>query len=362
MPFPTEVYDDNHVNGNTTSRNWVFTLFHYTWDMVLLLLDTTCRGIVFQEEVAPTTGHRHLQGFVRFNKGISKAQAFKALTHDNADMSHLWLRRSVAPAEAVAYCQKGETRDGECWSEGDLEFAQGKSSELRECAELIQSGCSIRDAAREYPLQFLLHDRGFTALRGISLEDSVPLFRTVKVYVLYGPSGVGKTRASYGFDAGLYKLDRASSTGVWFDGYDGQPTLLLDDFYGWIPYSQLLNLLDGYRCRLDVKGAHTYAAWNTVILTSNEPPEEWYSKAFPNGCPPALARRITAAYACSADTTLDSLLAFLRGELVGRAVSGVAPGGAVSGAFRASSAPSEFPGRSPRSGSHGRLHVDLTKD
>lgn len=355
MPWNESSFDAIE-SADKRSRNYVFTLFHYTWEMVLFLLACQCRGIIFQEEVCPTTHQRHLQGFVRFSTSITKHQAFEILAGQE-DMRHLWLRRAIAPAAAVAYCQKGETRDGECYQEGDLEFAQGKSSELRECADLLADGASIRETARNYPLQFLLHDRGISALRGLVLEESVPLFRAVQVLVLYGPSGVGKTRASYWYDSGLYKLDRASSTGVWFDGYDGQSTLLLDDFYGWIPYSQLLNLLDGYRCRLDVKGTHSFAAWNTVIITSNESPEEWYRKAFPNGCPPALARRITRAYELSNDTTQARILAFLAGDIEGRRVLPAPVGGATSGAFR--SATFAAPGPYPRLESP---HVTLNMD
>lgn len=337
MPLPADVYDDTDAGPARTSRNWVFTLFHYTWEMVCALLDANVRGIIFQEEVCPSSGHRHLQGFARFEKGVNKRQAFNALAN-REDMRHMWLRIAVAPKAAVEYCRKGETRDGETWEEGDLEFTQGKSSELREAVDMLTTGSSLRAAALEYPQQFLLHDRGFQALRSVILRSQVPNFRTVSVFVLYGYSGAGKTRAAYEYDGGLYKLDRASSTGVWFDHYDGESTLLLDDFYGWIPYSQLLNLLDGYPVRLDVKGNHTWANWTTVIITSNEPPEEWYRKAFPNGCPPALARRITRAYAVSADTSRVSLLSFLRGDAdFGRAVPAVAPGGATSGAFRSAS-------------------------
>lgn len=321
MPLPSNTYDDAEPHHARASRNWVFTLFHYTWEMVCALLDAPVRGIIFQEEVCPTTGHRHLQGFARFKKGVTKRQAYTALA-SREDMAHLWLRFSIAPAAAVEYCRKGETRDGETWEEGDLEFTQGKSNRMSECIAMLMEGASLRDATLEYPEQFFLHDRGFAKLRAQVLRDTVPLWRSVHVYVLYGRSGAGKTRAAYEYCPGLYKLDRASSTGVWFDGYDGETTLLLDDFYGWVPYSQLLNLLDGYHCRLDIKGAFAYAAWSTVIITSNTPPTEWYRKIFPSGVPPALARRITAAYECTDDTDHNDLVSFLRGRLEGHAVVG----------------------------------------
>lgn len=341
MPLPGDYYDDAEPDPARTSRNWVFTLFHYTWEMVCALLDASVRGIVFQEEVCPTTGHRHLQGFCRFKKGVTKRQAYAALT-TGPDMAHLWLRPARAPAAAVEYCRKGETRDGETWEEGDLEFTQGKSNRMIEAVDMLMEGHRIGEVTLEYPEQFFLHDRGFQSLRAQVLCRAIPTWRPVRVLVLYGHSGVGKTRAAYEYDAGLYSLARGTAGTVWFSHYDGESTLLLDDFYGWIPYSELLTLFDGYRRRLDTKGGHSYGAWTTVIVTSNDPPEAWYNKLFPSGCPPALARRITAAYHVTADTDPANLTAFLRGELGGHAVVGHP--NAAAPRFEPTSDPSFFPG------------------
>ena len=61
-------------------------------------------------------------------------------------------------------------------------------------------------------------------------------------------------------------------------GYMGEKTVLIDDFYGQIPFAELLNILDGHRLQLNVKGSHAYAAFDTVIITSNESPLDWYPR------------------------------------------------------------------------------------
>lgn len=347
MPLPGDNYEHAEPAASRASRNWVFTLFHYTWEMVCALLDASVRGIIFQEEVCPTTGHRHLQGFARFKKGVTKAQAYGTLA-SRADMAHLWLRPAIAPAAAVEYCRKGETRDGETWEEGDLEFTQGKSNRMIECVNMLMEGARIGEVAREYPEQYFLHARGFEALRAQVNLSTIPAWRTVSVYVIHGRSGAGKTRAAYQHDPGLYQLARGSTDACWFNGYDGQATLLLDDFYGWIRYSELLHLLDGYPYRLDIKGGFAYANWTTVIITSNDPPEGWYSRAFPSGVPPALARRITSSYFVDGDTTYDDLAAFLRGGVGGYPVIGHPE--AAAPRFNEHCDPVFFPGARDRAG------------
>lgn len=87
-----------------------------------------------------------------------------------------------------------------------------------------------------------------------------------------------------------YILDQAER--VWFDGYEGEPRLVIDDFYGWIKYGMLLRILDGHQFRGEVKGGHIYGHWTTVIITSNKRPDEWYK----DGLTPALARRINEVW------------------------------------------------------------------
>lgn len=83
-----------------------------------------------------------------------------------------------------------------------------------------------------------------------------------------------------------------ASTPEWWDGYDGEETLLIDEFYGQLKVSRMLALLDGYQCRLPVKGNFTYAQWTKVYITSNTKASEWYTN-IPVQVSDALQRRIS---------------------------------------------------------------------
>jgi hypothetical protein len=65
----------------------------------------------------------------------------------------------------------------------------------------------------------------------------------------------------------------------WWDGYDGEKSILIDEYDNQIPITRLLNLLDGYHLRLPVKGGFTYAAWTKVIITTNLNPLELHPNA-----------------------------------------------------------------------------------
>jgi hypothetical protein len=82
-----------------------------------------------------------------------------------------------------------------------------------------------------------------------------------------------------------------SNQTCWFDGYEGEGTLVLDEFRCQIKCSKMLRILDGHQLRLDTKGGHTHANWTNVVITTNFPPEEWYPGLNPRHRD-ALSRRI----------------------------------------------------------------------
>lgn len=131
--------------------------------------------------------------------------------------------------------------------------------------------------------QLLPNIRALERYKQLSLR---PLNRNVKVITLIGAPGTGKSRWAYDNYPDLY----SKPEGQWFDGYTGQKTLLLDDFYGDIPYSQLLKVLDRYPLQVPIKGGFVHAQWDTVIITSNKQPEFWYPEIT------ALKRRITESH------------------------------------------------------------------
>lgn len=240
------------------------------------------RYAIAQVEKCPKTGRYHIQGYVEFNKKIT-TKKFKEDMIDNT--IHLEVRRGTK-AQAKAYCSKEETRVCGPMEIGKL-IGQGKRTDLDELIDNLSDIDNIKDIAKRHPKQFILYSRGIKQYMDLIYEPEK--WRQLTVNVLWGDTGVGKTKQVFdecGTD--LYKLDYSNS--LWWDGYNGQKNLLIDDFYGWIKYGHLLNILDGYPLRLEVKGGFTSARFTKVWITSNKHPSEWYS----TGMTPALERRLTS--------------------------------------------------------------------
>lgn len=276
----------NEVAGNTippprSSRSFCFTAYDTP-----TLTHPYIRYAVYQKEICPITKKLHYQGYLE----LTMPEKLSWLKKYISETAHFERRRGTRD-EARNYCMKQESQ-----AEPPVEFGtwikgQGNRSDLSEIAEEIKNGATELDIVDNFPETYIKFCRGLKAVYEIRAKANTNNFRNLEVIILWGEAGVGKTRFVYDHEpiSKIYKLD-CNSEAMWFDGYSQEPVLLLDDFYGNIKYSYLLNLLDIYPLRLPIKCGHTYANWNKVYITSNKPPEQWYS----TGYTAALRRRITS--------------------------------------------------------------------
>lgn len=117
----------------------------------------------------------------------------------------------------------------------------------------------------------------------------------MSVIVYYGRTGAGKTRAVYD------NLPNPESIyvhpgGSWFDGYDGQPIVLFDDFGGSeFKLQYFLKLLDRYPMQVPIKGGFVNFCPHEIYITSNLNPNDWYRNANAEHVR-AMFRRITFSF------------------------------------------------------------------
>lgn len=230
--------------------------------------------MVYGLEVGAT---EHLQGYLELTCS-QRVTLLKQLL----PRIHYEHRRGTA-LQAANYCKK----DGLYFEFGEM-TRQGKRTDLQDLVKAARSSGSLYDTWLVAP-SVSTHMQFYKALRSEWLLLDAPAWRDLKVRVFVGPTGTGKTREAMATmeREKTYLLDIGHK--VWFDGYTSQEHLVIDDFYGWITYGFLLRLLDGYPCRLEIKGGFVSARWTLVTITSNKPYLDWYSQRDLS----ALERRIT---------------------------------------------------------------------
>lgn len=259
-------------------KRYVFTINNPTFEdycaVVEFCTTSNCCYAVVGEEVGEK-GTPHLQGFVNL-RCKQRPKRLEELLGGRA-----W----ISPARGSdldnkAYCQK-ERPYLEC---GEPQ-RQGQRSDLRDAVTALDEGMSLCDVARKWPVQYVMFGRGLQSY--VTLTSNRQRDWKTEVIILIGPPGCGKSRWAWEFEspAKYYK-----ARGKWWDGYDGHETVVMDDFYGWLPYDDMLRICDRYPLRVETKGGSTQFLAKHVIVTSNRPPEEWYKEQYDQQ---ALYRRIT---------------------------------------------------------------------
>lgn len=109
---------------------------------------------------------------------------------------------------------------------------------------------------------------------------------SMEVIVITGPTGTGKSRYAMDTYPGAYWKPNSK----WWDGYMGQEDIIIDEFYGWLPWSFFLALLDRYPLICETKGGHVQMTAKRIVICSNQDPRLWYQKV--NNFP-ALQRRVS---------------------------------------------------------------------
>jgi len=104
-------------------------------------------------------------------------------------------------------------------------------------------------------------------------------FIDTKVVWVVGPTGCGKSAgARYQYPNIFNVMVPRPGGQLWFDGYEGENEILLDDFDGSIDFRLLLRMTDIYAMRVEIKGGRVERNWHVVIITSNKMPGTCYEK------------------------------------------------------------------------------------
>lgn len=199
---------------------------------------------------------------------------------------------------SLAYVQKDDTRvpDENPLVKGKISPGpgQGHRSDLEALRARILDGDETVDQLIMEDSTAWRHGRMVGDLVGA--RDRARLgadLRDVQVRVIYGDTGTGKTRAAL---EGLRRLGSVCRVTHWggagvFDGYDGHDGLILDEFAGQAPITELLTWLDVYPVDLPARYRARPASFSRVVLCTNAAPWTWYPEA-PKVQRAALARRL----------------------------------------------------------------------
>jgi len=265
-----------------SSKYWCFT-----WNNPLTKILDMPRGgtyLVWQVEKGES-GTIHLQGYVEWKCVKTIVQCHKWLPH-----AAFFVRRGTAE-QASAYCKKEDRLEGP-WEIGEISLEksiQGKRLDLVEFKE----HCPVKSRAwmlNHYPVEMCRFWRLYDGL--VEGYSPKPVGKR-NVILCYGEPGTGKTAFARSLCPAEDMCVIPVSKDMWFDGVQGARVCVLDDFTGAFKLQDVLRLLHEYPERVARKGGFTWWNPDTVVLTSNVHPMEWYDWTGREVQREALGRRFT---------------------------------------------------------------------
>lgn len=216
-------------------------------------------------EVCPKTGNLHYQGYIELDNPVT------IVTLKTAFPSTHWEIRRGNCIDARNYCRK----EGLWIEAGSIsDPQQGKRTDLDTVRAMALSGVDMRDIVTSA-----------TSFQAIRMAEKIREYVTprrsfvpvVKWY--WGATGTGKTRlaiqeaTAIGGDG--YWI--SGKTLRWWQGYDRQSCVIIDDFRGdFCTFHELLRILDRYPYTVEVKGGSRELVATHMWITCPHPPTTAY--------------------------------------------------------------------------------------
>jgi len=243
--------------------------------------------LVYGKELSSTLTP-HLQGFVIFNKRqrLSGVKKLHATAH--------WEAAKGTSQQASDYCKKESN-----YTETGILSQQGKRTDLEKAIGAIKEDVPMAEVAEEFSTVYVKFGRG---LKDLALTLSTPYEHTgTRGLWIYGPPGTGKSHVARQLSDSVY----LKAQNKWFDGYNGEDVILLDDMDTNVLGHHLKIWSDKWACTGETKGGTIPLRHKLFVVTSNYSIETLYPDDMV--MQEAIARRFHVIHKVSKNQLVDHL-------------------------------------------------------
>jgi len=209
---------------SSMSKRWLATVFSEDW--VPAFDDSVAYG-VWQRERCPTTGRVHVHVYYRFKnrKRLTSLQRWMGQPDCHVDLP------KGTEGDCKAYCTKAESRveaGVECNPQNyDADLGrQGARTDLDKVVQKCKAGVSLSLIADAHPTDYIRYHSGIQALHEL-VRPVPPLQREVRIVVLWGSTGVGKTHRALTSCPSIYTVKPGRDP---WGNYRQEEDILFDEF------------------------------------------------------------------------------------------------------------------------------------
>lgn len=252
-------------------RHFCFTINNWTEEELNQLKEIELKKIkyiIVGEEIGEQ-GTPHLQCFITWANVKTESACRKRLPK-RAYVRFMYPHST--PTACAEYCKKQKVIH-----EAGSFPRQGERNDLKQVVNEVKEGKSIRQMVDANVIKNYQGFQYANALKKIYEEK-----RTEKPDVIWywGKPGCGKTHKSREILKSMTEEENiyeAMATGQWWEGYDGQEYVLIDDLRAnFMVFNEFIKLIDKYPFRVQTKGSSRQFRAKVIIITSPFPPERVY--------------------------------------------------------------------------------------
>jgi len=228
--------------------------------------------LCFQKEVGEN-GTPHLQGYTRFKS----KKTFDQVKEQLVERVHVEEAKGTED-QCIAYCTKTDTAvPGQTpYKFGTPAPGQGARMDIRKVIDTIIAH-GEKKAWEEDPNVMVRLHRGIreaVLILGPKWVDGTKR----KVIIHWGDAGSGKSRAFWNdlLPGTLYRKSAKGCGEQWWDGYNGEENVLVDEFSGQWDLEFWKRVCDESSVRGQTKGGWVDLKHTTICFTSNTDWRLWY--------------------------------------------------------------------------------------
>lgn len=265
----------------TKHRNYFITINNWSQEEYDLLWAEETKYTIICREIGEECGTPHIHATLCYKNEISWDNQKKKFP-----------RADIEPCKDVKDCIAYAKKTKEWDEKGQAPKGQGSRTDLQVVREEIKEGKKMKDVihkAKNY--------QSIKSAEVLLKYLEKPRRWKTKVYWFYGPTGTGKSYharevlKNEGYEDWYESMD----TGKWFEGYDGDEAVIVDDVReDFMKYNSMLKFLDEYGYRVETKGGSRQFLAKTMIITSPFHPNVLYANIGEDI--KQLTRRIEAIY------------------------------------------------------------------
>ncbi len=271
--------------GGPRCKAWVFTAwsgwsFKDTWKRSPGLWKYMIAG----QEICPDTGRHHFQGYLQCKRRVRRSVVQNAFqTGPNTGIpSTSFLPARSGWKENYEYCRKigkhlsDDKPSGNTWTQcGEPDktpyrAGSGTRTDILEAYTALANGAPMVELLHNNPPAFAKSYGAFARMQSLLREEAAPRRRPVKVIWIEGPTGIGKTHAVFALENDLHVQHMKDGFTYW-DGYDAQEAILIDEYCNDAKITHLFGYLDDYTTRINIKYGYRQSVWKRVYICTNLP-------------------------------------------------------------------------------------------